>query len=294
MKTKVSILFVITFLSVVAVRGQNEISYDSIVVFQKNYKKNRFELNSQGIKTISISQQKPRRATYPTSEILEDIGRVGLSLVLNAIWGESSDNSISDSDEVDWVLSNLINCSTQSYDWELQVFTKGIHYKEFYSSGTEIGSNKEKEVWWDENTKGILLHQKDTISRFVMLMNPDINTIIEKMAPEDFEERKITMMSELMSTFNQGSLFLWDMDYAIIGNFRGEGFAAICSEEAGKFWIFKKGIVQAILQLPETLVFSPSKKSEERHLLIAKEDSKSQNDYLRLSMLYYYLRSNYE
>ena len=113
------------------------------------------------------------------------------------------------------------------------------------------------------------------------------------MAPEDFEERKMQMMSKLMSTFDQGGLFLWNMDFAIIGNFRGEDFAAVCSEEAGKFWILKNGIVQAILQLPENPVFKPTKKSEERHLLIAKGYDISQFDYLRLSMLYYYFRSNF-
>lgn len=294
MKTKISFLFVVTFLFVLASKGQTEKSYDSLIVFQKNYKKNRFELNTPSIKTMSISQNKPRRASYPTGEILEDIGRVGLTLLVNAIWGEYTDTSIGDTDEVDWVLSSRFNCSYTSYNWDLQVFTKGLHYKEFYAAGPEIGSGGEREVWWDENTKGILLHQKDTISRFVILVKPDINAFIEKMAPDDFEERKINIMMDLKSTFGQGSLFLWNIDYALIGKFRGEDFAAISSEEAGKFWIFKNGIVHAILELPENLSLSETHKSEERHLLIAKENNSSLIDYLRLSMLYYYFRSNFE
>jgi hypothetical protein len=294
MKTKDKLLLLLAFLVLQTAIGQYEKPYDSILVFQKNYKKNHFQMKPAGLKNMSITQKKPRRDTYPAGEILEDIGRVGLSLFMNAIWGEYTDTSIDDSDEVDWVLSSQIKSLTSSYNWELQVFTKGIHYKEFYASGIDIGSNSEREVWWDENTKGILLHQNDTISRFVMLVNPDINAFIEKIAPEDFEERKVHIMSELMNTFDQGGLFLWNMDFAVVGNFRGENFAAVCSEEAGKFWIFKNGIVVAILQLPENLVFKPSKKSEERHLLIAKGSHINQFDYLRLSMLYYYFRSNYE
>ena len=293
MKTKDSLLFLIAFLVFLTSSSQHEKSYDSVTVFQKNYKKNRFDMNLASVKKISITQEKPRRDSYPAGEILEDIGRVGLSLVMNAIWGEHTETSLDDTDEVDWVLSSHIKFPTNSYNWELQVFTKGIHYKEFYASGTEIGSNSDREVWWDENTKGILLHQKDTISRFVMLVNPDINKFIEKMAPEDFEERKMHIMSELMRTFNQGGLFLWNMNFAVIGNFRGEDFAAVCSEEAGKFWIFKNGIVEAILQLPENVIYKPTKKSEERHLLIAKGNHINQFDYLRLSMLYYYLRTKY-
>ena len=294
MKTKDSLLFCIAFLIFLTASGQHEKSYDSVSVFQKNYKKNRFELNLASIKKISIIQDKPRRDSYPAGEILEDIGRVGLTLVMNAIWGQYTDTSLDDTDEVDWVVSSHMKFPTNGYNWELQVFTKGIHYKEFYASGSDIGSNSDREVWWDENTKAILLAQKDTISRFVMLVNPDINKFIEKMAPDDFEERKMHIMSELMSTFNQGGLFLWRMDFALIGSFRGEDFAAVCSEEAGKFWIFKNGIVQAILQFPESMIFKSTKKSEERHLLIAKENHINQLDVLRLSLLYYYFRPYYQ
>jgi hypothetical protein len=293
MKSKDSLLLLIAFLFFLNTYSQYEKSYDSVTVFQKNYKKNRFKMNVASIKNISITQEKPRRDTYPASEVLEDIGRAGLTFLLNAVWGEYTETSIDDTDNVNWVLSSHIKFPSNNHNWKLEVFTNGIHYKEFYGVENFISSNSEKEVYWDEGTKGILLHQKDTISRFIMLMNPDINAIIEKMAPDDFEERKIHMMSELMSTFNQGGLFLWEMDFALIGSFRGEDFAAVCSEEAGKFWIFKNGIVQAILQLPENLVFTPTKKSEERHLLIAKGSNNNQLDYLRLSMLYYYFRSNF-
>lgn len=294
MKTKASLTLFIALLFVLTTSGQHEKSYDSVVVFQKNYKKQRYDVNLAGMNNISIKQKKPRRDTYPAGEILEDIGRVGLSLLMNAVWGEYTGTSLDDTDEVDWVLSSQIKCPDNAYNWELQVFTKGVHYKEFYAAGTDIGSNSDREVWWDENTTGILLHQKDTISRFVLLVNPDVDEIIQKMAPENFEEIKVQMMRELMSTFDQGGLFLWDMNFAVIGNFRGENFAAVSSEEAGKFWIFKNGIVQAIFQLPEKLVFTPTKKSEERHLLIAKSAHINQFDYLRLSMLYSYFSSNYE
>ena len=293
MKTKDYLLLLIVFLFFLTTYSQHDKSYDSVTVFQKNYKKNRFKMNVASIKKISITQEKPRRDTYPATEILEDIGRAGLTFLLNAVWGEYTETSIDDTDNVNWVLSSHIKFPTNNHNWKLKVFTNGIHYKEFYGVENFISSNSEKEVYWDESTKGILLHQEDTISRFIMLMNPNINAIIEKMAPDDFEERKMHMMSELTSTFNQGGLFLWDMDFALIGSFRGEDFAAVCSEEAGKFWIFKNGIVQAILQLPENLVFTPTKKSEERHLLIAKGYNINQLDYLRLSMLYYYFRSNF-
>lgn len=294
MKNKSYLLVFIGFLVSLASNGQNEKSYDSVVVFQKNYARNQFVFNPASIQKISISQNKPRRATYPAGEVLEDIGRVGLTLLLSAVWGDYTDTSLGDTDEVDWVLSSEVKYPIANFNWQIQVFTKGIHYKEFFAGGGYIDSSNEREVWWDENTRGILLDQKnDTISRFVMLMNPDVDKVIEKMAPEDFEERKVFIMSELMNTFEQGGLFLWNMDYALIGKFRDENFAAVSSEEAGKFWIFKNGRVEAILQLAGKTHFSPTKKSEERHLLISKGNDINQFDYLRMSMLYYYLRSNY-
>jgi hypothetical protein len=273
---------------------QPEKLYDSIAVFQKNKNKNKFQFKPDNIKNMSISQDKPRRSTYSAEEVLEDIGRVGLTLVLNAFFGDFTDTSIGDTDEVDWVLTSHINCAIPSYDWEIQVLTKGIHYKEFNAYGPELGSNSQREVWWDDSTTGMILHQKDTISRFVMFVNPDINILIEKMAPDDFENRKVDIMNNLQDTFEQGSLFLWDIDFAIIGKFRGDDFATVCSEQAGKYWIFKNGIVQAILQLPKNTAFALSKKSEERHLLIANESKNKTTDFLRLSLLYYYFRSNFE
>ena len=136
--------------------------------------------------------------------------------------------------------------------------------------------------------------RKDTISRFVMLLNPDINKVIEEMAPQDYEEIKVEVMRELISTFRQGGLFSWHIDFTLIGTFRGEDFAAVASEDAGKFWIFKNRKVEAILQLPEQPYFTPTSKSEERHLLISKGKNVSQFDYLRLSMLYYVVRSYFE
>ncbi|MFD1314136.1 hypothetical protein [Namhaeicola litoreus] len=276
------------------VQSQTDKLYDSISIFQKNVNKNKFQFKPEKIGDMSISQEKPRRSTYSAGEVLEDIGRVGLTLVLNGLFGDYTDTSIDDTDEVDWVLTSRLNCAIPSYNWEIQILTKGIHYKEFNAYGSELGSNSQREVWWDDSTTGMILHQKDTISRFVLFVNPDINHIIEKMAPDDFEDRKVGIMNNLHDTFGQGSLFLWHIDFAIIGKFRGDDFAAVCSEQAGKYWIFRNGIPQGILQFPQNLLFQQSKKSEERHLLVAKNAANLSTDLLRLSMLYYYFRSNFE
>lgn len=294
MKTK-SFIFSLTLLFFsFPILGQSEKLYDSIAIYQKNASKNKFQFNPESVQNMSISQDKPRRATYSAGEVLEDIGRVGLTLVLMPFFGEYTDISIPDTDEVDWVLTSHLNSAVSSYNWEIQILTKGIHYKEFNAYGLAFGSNSEREVWWDDSTTGIILHQKDTISRFVMFVNPDINKIIEKMAPDDFEDRKVNIMNDLHDTFQQGSLFLWQIDFAIIGKFRGEDFAAVCSEQAGKYWIFRNGTPQAVLQLPVNSMFDKTKKSEERHLLIDKKSANLSTDLLRLSMLYYYFRSNFE
>ena len=256
--------------------------------------KNKFQFKPEIMEQISISQDKPRRSTYSAGEVLEDIGRVGLTLVLNGFFGSYTDTSIDDTDEVDWVLTSHINCAIPSYNWEIQILTKGVHYKEFNAFGDELGSNSSREVWWDDSTTGMILHQNEPISRFVMFVNPDINILIEKMAPDDFEDRKVKIMNDLHDTFQQGSLFLWHIDFAVIGKFRGDDFAAVCSEQVGKYWIFRNGVPEAILQLPLNLLFAETKKSEERHLLIDKKSANFSTDLLRLSMLYYYFRSNFE
>ncbi len=295
MKIKASLLLLVILLISPDAKSQIEKAYDSVVVFQKNYAKNQFVFNPPSIQKISISKKKPRRARYPAGEVLEDIGRVGLTMLMSAVWGESTDFSASDEDEVDWVLSSYIKYPNTNYNWQIQLFTAGTHYKDFYAVGESLNTDSDRQVWWDESTKGILLNKtKDTISRFVMLLNPDINKVIEEMAPQDFEEIKVDVMRELISNFRQGGLFSSHIDFTLIGTFRGEDFAAVSSDEAGKFWIFKNRRVQAILQLPEQPVFSPTPKSEERHLLITKGKNVNQFDYLRLSMLYYVVRSYFE
>ena len=275
--------------------SQNEILYDSVIVFQKNYARNQFVFNPTSIQKISIIKRKPRRAAYPAGEVLQDIGRVGLTMFISALSGESTEFAATDEDEVDWVLSSYIDYPIGNLSWEVQFFTKGLHYKEFRASGNSLDSGGDREVWWEDNNNGILLDQaKDTISRFVMLLNPEIDKVLEKMAPQDHEEIKLDLIRELKSRFRQGGLFFWDVDFALIGKFRGENFSAVLSEEAGKFWIFKKGHIEAILQLPDKFHFASTKKSEERHLLILKGKNINQFDYLRLSMLYYAIRSYFE
>jgi hypothetical protein len=251
-------------------------NYDSVSVFLKNYEKNNFIFNPSLIQSISITQERPKRTSYPASEVAGDIGRVGLDFLFIMLFDEEAVTTV-ESIEVDWVLSNLINCKDPGDDWNLQIFAKGREIK-------EIGLS-EKVVWWDSGATGIILQQMDTISRFVLLPYPNIDTIIKIMDPENFENRKTDIMRDFNKTFNQGSLFFWDLDFAIIGKFRGENFSAVGSKQAGKFWIFKNGIIEVILEQPKKPIFTAKKKSEEWSLLIRREDQNDALDYLRLSML---------
>ncbi len=293
MKTILCFTVILFFFGTSTLLAQVPKNYDSVSIFQKNYKKNNFVFNPSLVGSLSINQGKPRRATYSAGEVLGDIGRAGLTLLAAAIWGEDTEISIEDTDEVDWVLSSFVNCKNPAYNWNIQIFTKGIHYKEFNAFESQLGSNSQRDVWWDNATTGVVLQQKDTISRFVLFIDPDINLIIEKMDPENSENRKIDIMNDLNNTFHQDSLFLWNINYALIGKFRGDDFSVVCSEQAGKFCIFKNGKVQAILEQPKKPVFTATKKSEEWSLLIRREDHNNALDYLRLSMLYYYFRAKF-
>ena len=259
-------------------------NYDSVSVFLKNYKKNIFIFNPSLIKSVYITQESPKRTNYPASEVAGDIGRVGLDLLFSAMFGEENVSFV-DTVEVDWILSNLINCNDKKYNWNVQIFARGNQIKEFVSS--------EKHVWWERGATGIILQQKDTISRFVLFLSPDMDTIIDKMDPGNLENRKIDIIQDCNKTFEQGSLFFWDIDFAIIGEFRGNNFSALASENAGKFWIFKNGKVQAILEQPKKPVFTATKKSEEWSLLIRRDDQNDALDFLRISMLYYCFRGKF-
>jgi hypothetical protein len=284
MKTILCFTVILFFLGTSTQLAQVPKNYDSVSVFLKNYEKNNFIFNPSLIQSISITQERPKRTSYPASEVAGDIGRVGLDFLFIMLFDEEAVTTV-ESIEVDWVLSNLINCKDPGDDWNLQIFAKGNQIKDLFFS--------EKHVWWERGATGIILQQKDTISRFVLFLSPDMDTIIEKMDPGNLENRKIDIMQDFNKTFEQGSLFFWDIDFAIIGEFRGNNFSALASENAGKFWIFKNGKVQAILEQPKKPVFSATKKSEEWSLLIRREDQNDTLDYLRLSMLYYYFRAKF-
>jgi len=290
-----SVLF-LTFGMSPIISGQTYKNYDSISIFQPKMNKNRFEVNTEHIKSLRIKNRKSKRATYPASEVLEDIGRVGLTLIVDAFWGSlgiETETAIGDTDEVNWVVNSEINCNIPNLNWKIQIFTEGIHHKEFYASNGFIGSDGQKEIWMDDNTYGIILHQKDTIGRFILLRNPDIDEVIEKIAPNDFEDKKFEIMSGLKSTFEQGNLFLWHMDYGIIGKFRGKDFAMVGSDQAHKAYIFQDGLVIGILQDPVKNTYPQSKKSKEIELLMDKKIIEhSKNDMLRLAMLHFYMNSH--
>lgn len=298
MKKNISFFSVLSLTLIIShlISGQTDKNYDSISIFQPKMNKNRYELNAGHIKSMHIKNGKSKRATYSASEVLEDIGRVGLTLLVDAFWsglGIETDTSMGDTDEVSWVLNSQINCNIPNLNWIIQIFTEGIHHKEFYASNGFIGSDGEKEIWIDDSTYGIILHQKDTIGRFILLRNPDIDAVIEKMAPNDFKEKKFQIMSGLKTTFEQGNLFLWQMDYGIIGKFRGRDFAMVGSYQAHKAYIFQDGLVIGILQDPIEYRYPQTKKSNEIELLIdQKIIEKSKNDMLRIAMLHFYLNSH--
>ena len=100
-------------------------------------------------------------------------------------------------------------------------------------------------------------------------------------------------MSGLKSTFEQGNLFLWHMDYGIIGKFRGMDFAIVSSDQAHKAYIFQEGLVVGILQDPIKNSYPQTKKSNEIALLMDRKIiEKGKNDMLRLAMLHFYLNSH--
>lgn len=284
MKTILCFTVILFFWGTTTQLAQVPKNYDSVSIFQKNYKKNTFIFNPSLIQSVSITQERPKRTNYPASEVAGDIGRVGLDLLFIMLFNEEAVTTV-ESVEVDWVLPNLINCKDPGYDWNVHIFTRGNQIKELFFS--------EKHVWWERGATGIILQQKDTISRFVLFLSPDMDTIIEKMDPGNLENRKIDIMQDCNKTFEQGSLFFWDIDFAIIGDFRGNNFSALANENAGKFWIFKNGKIQAILEQPKKPVFTATKKSEEWILLIRREGQNNALDFLRLSMLYYYFRAKF-
>lgn len=278
MKTILCFTVILFFLGTSTQLAQVPKNYDSVSVFLKNYQYDPLVFNTSLIQSISISEKETKRTNYSSDEVANDIGRWGIfALLIILRWNVPIDYVSKDSIDADWVISSKIDCKKPSCNWNVQIFAKGREIK-------EIGLS-EKVVWWDSGATGIILQQMDTISRFVLLPYPNIDTIIKIMDPENFENRKTDIMRDFNKTFNQGSLFFWDLDFAIIGKFRGENFSAVGSKQAGKFWIFKNGIIEVILEQPKKPIFTAKKKSEEWSLLIRREDQNDALDYLRLSML---------
>lgn len=265
--------------------GQEQKSYDSIAIFQPNFNKNKFELNYPVIKSLKLKERKAKRTEHQIEEVFEDIGRFALT----AFFGQYIGGPVSDTDEVNWVLKTEVQCDPINYNWELSMFTQGEHYKESFLSDEGVGLDSEKIVWWEENATGIIKQHSDTISRFILLVNPPIEEIMKKIDSVNYENQKLAIMQGLHSTFQQTSPFLWKIDYGIIGKLRDNNFAMISSYETEKVWIFMNGLVVAILQPSMKNVYSPTKKSNETQLLIDRSfDEKYRNDLVRLIFLHFY------
>lgn len=291
MKTIVTkILFICSFFFISSiVTGQGHKKYDSIAIFQPNYKKNKFEFRYPAFKSIQLAERKAKRSEHQVGEVFEDIGRFALT----AFFGQYIGGSVSDSDQVNWVLKTNLKCDLSNYNWELNMFTEGEHFKESFLSDEGIGTDSEKIVWWEENATGLIKHQTDTISRFILLVNPEIEEIMKKMDSIHYEQKKLAIMQGIQETFQQTSPFLWKIDYGIIGKLRNNDFAMISSFETEKVWVFLNGIVVAILQPSMKNTYLQTKKSNETQLLLDQTLSeKDQHDLLRLIILHFYFDKN--
>lgn len=282
---KKTLLICTLVLNISFLTGQDQKSYDSIAIFQPNFNKNKFELNYPVIKSLKLKERKAKRTEHQIGEVFEDIGRFALT----AFFGQYIGGPVSDTDEVNWVLKTEVQCDPINYNWELSMFTQGEHYKESFLSDEGVGLDSEKIVWWEENATGIIKQHSDTISRFILLVNPPIEEIMKKIDSVNYENQKLAIMQGLHSTFQQTSPFLWKIDYGIIGKLRDNNFAMISSYETEKVWIFMNGLVVAILQPSLKNVYSPTKKSNETQLLIDRSfDEKYRNDLVRLIFLHFY------
>ena len=288
MKIPLILSFVLVYLFAFNNYAQTQKLYDSIVIHQPNATKNKFQVEPAFFHGLQISTNKPKRTKGSASQVIKDAGWVSLSVFLGALM----DTKVSKGADynVEWLLKGRLTNDEPNLNWEYQFFTEGIYSKSYTFDDGHIYSDNRKQTIWDDTAMGIALEGQDTISIFALFRYPDLNRILEEISPNNFEETNITLKNDLQMTFGKEDLFNHKISYALIGLFRGRKFSVVNSENSGNYWIIQNGKVEAILKLNFKPPFYGQKKPEERYLLLAKRNGNSPQDYIRLAMLYYFLR----
>ncbi|MGB5244337.1 MAG: hypothetical protein WBN28_05825 [Lutimonas sp.] len=290
MKIHLVISLVLVYMLALNNYAQTQKLYDSIVLHQPDATKNKFKIEPAFLNGLQISNHKPKRTKGHATQVIKDIGWISLSVFLGELL--DTDVTTGGDDDVEWLLKGKLSNDEPTLNWEYQFFTGGIHSKSYTYNLGSFNSDNRKQINWDDTAMGIALEGQDTISIFALFRYPDLNKIVGEISENNFEETKITLIKDLLKTFGEEDLFNVKISYALIGLFRDQKFAILNSENSGNYYIIKNGIVEAVLKLNFKPPFYGQKKPEERYLLLAKRNENRPQDYIRLGMLYYFLRDH--
>ncbi|MEN8187610.1 MAG: hypothetical protein ABFR05_10825 [Bacteroidota bacterium] len=266
--------------------------YDSIPISKPKKSSYLYQFNHSAINEIQIKTKRTKRSKYPAGQVLGDIGRGTLTMLFGGIM------DVEDTDKVTWKFRGKLLCNDENFNWDINLFCDGESVKLSERTRNEDGTysiqtHEDKYSNWENDATGIIIDKKDTISKFVIIMDPLNDSILKQRTTEIFSKS-----DQLYSDKNKSLKEEWlqkqisesSIDYGIIGKFRGKDFAIIADGITRKSWIFKEGELQCMFQTDmDDLFISTEDKVKPYILLDSFIFNEKKQDWFRLAILSKYL-----
>jgi hypothetical protein len=214
---------------------------------------------------------------------MKDVGNGIMTMVTGIGFSTTSDAG--------FMLSGAISCDDSLPDWDFALFCEGYVEKERERVRNEDGSlsvetNEINIYEWDRNATGIIIEDKDTLARFLIVMNPFEDPLVKKAAAEILSDQMPAnpgrMNGRAIAARNRSN----GIDYAIRGKFSGYDFMIIHNGKENKVWIFFDSSLTGMFQTDQqNLMVISKKKRIVPYLLISRETESDRRDIIRMAFL---------
>ena len=218
---------------------------DSVEISKPKKSKFLYEFNDPVISSIIIKDKSMKRSTVSSGEIMGNVGRSALALFAGPSFTFGS------SKDVFWNLRAALESNNENLNWEINLYCPGVLEKNKQRVTNDDGSfsvETEKTAYlnWLEESTGIILEHGDTIAKFIIIMDPRTNPLLNRWNEVTYRPQASRYKSPNQKIFGMNFSTNPNVDFAIIGRLRGNNFVLLYNGQLWQSWLFDQDRLRMI------------------------------------------------
>jgi len=283
MKNLALLFLGLTFIS--PVQGQIFLNgYDSIPVSKPKSKKTEYFFNHSQVSEIRARLNYYDYSARNDKQFFKDafLGTLALFARGNFSFGSEMD--------VIWNLQGKLICNDERFNWDLSLMCSGKVEKQREGvdngDGTQsLETTRTGTLYWDLGAVSFIIEGHDTIGRFTVLMHPREDPALVAWSDTVFTRKPLYVRTKSENEWYRKALNGPDIDYGIIGTFRGEDILMIINGFARISWFVINGELVCVFRPDNDFGYIKEPDRRMPYLLLEKSVPYSeQPDWFRLAI----------